>query len=111
MAVKPEIVNREISWLAFNERVLNEAADTSVPLLERIKFLGIFSNNRDEFFRVRVASVKRWAALNEKIEKTQDDPRDIFAKIQRITISIMIMIKLQNRKPLTPPSISKQLLV
>ena len=86
MAVKPEIVNREISWLAFNERVLNEAADTSVPLLERIKFLGIFSNNRDEFFRVRVASVKRWAALNEKIEKTQDDPRDIFAKIQRITI-------------------------
>ena len=50
MATKNRIINRELTWLAFNERVLQEAIDPKVPLVERFRFLGIFSSNQDEFF-------------------------------------------------------------
>ena len=59
MEIKRKTIPRDISWLSFNARVLQEAADPSVPLRERIRFLGIFSNNLDEFFRVRVATLRR----------------------------------------------------
>ncbi|MEA3447939.1 MAG: polyphosphate kinase 1 [Bacteroidota bacterium] len=59
-------INREISWLQFNNRVLQEAGDDNNPLQERIKFLGIYSNNQDEFFRVRVGTLNRLVTLNEK---------------------------------------------
>ena len=52
-------VNRDLSWLDFNARVLQEAADQRVPIIDRLHFLGIFSNNLDEFFRVRYATIKR----------------------------------------------------
>ncbi len=63
---KHRIITRDISWLAFNGRVLQEAGDETVPLKERIKFLGIFSNNLDEFFRVRVATLRRMMEFGNK---------------------------------------------
>lgn len=62
---KNRYTDREISWLSFNERVLQEAADETVPLLDRLRFIGIFSNNLDEFFRVRYASIRRLTQSKE----------------------------------------------
>ena len=66
--------NRDISWLGFNERVLQEAADTEVPLMERMKFLSIFSSNLDEFFRVRFPAIAALSGLNSKIRKRTIPP-------------------------------------
>jgi len=81
-------IPRDISWLSFNDRVLQEAADTSVPLSERIKFLGIFSNNLDEFFRVRIAGLKRALVFNEKQAKEIffEKPQIILDQINDIVI-------------------------
>ena len=56
---KTEYFNRDISWLSFNGRVLDEAKDKSLPLYERLKFLAIYSSNLDEFYKVRVAAYRR----------------------------------------------------
>src|SRR4029078_11807572 len=62
-------IDREKSWLCFNARVLQEAADVNVPLLERLRFIGIFSNNLDEFFRVRFAAIRRLSLSGQTGQK------------------------------------------
>lgn len=84
--MKKQLIPRDISWLSFNARVLQEANDETVPLKERIRFLGIFSNNLDEFFRVRVATLKRMIEFGEKRRKAnmhmEENPQHILDQIQ-----------------------------
>src|SRR5512139_217223 len=96
---------KELSWLSFNARVLQEAEDPGVPLIERVRFMGIFSNNLDEFFRVRYADVRRLAAFSkgrEKAgyEKLLDDIRDAVGDLQmrfdRVYRSCLAELRAQN---------------
>lgn len=81
---------KELSWLAFNERVLQEAADKNNPAVERIRFLGIYSNNLDEFYRVRAADVKRQITIaqNDGNEEEAERQTLLMAQIQKKVVQL-----------------------
>ncbi|EGA68143.1 polyphosphate kinase [Vibrio sinaloensis DSM 21326] len=81
MSAEKLYIEKELSWLSFNERVLQEAADKHVPLIERIRFLGIFSNNLDEFYKVRFADVKRRIVINQE-RGGNDNSKHLLTKMQ-----------------------------
>jgi polyphosphate kinase len=96
-------INRELSWLRFNERVLQESYDKSVPLVERLRFLGIFSNNLDEFFKVRYATVKRIVDGGKELENKLklERSKELLDQITKIVIdqqnrSLKILIDIEN---------------
>lgn len=106
--VKRRIIVRDISWLAFNGRVLQEAGDETVPLRERIRFLGIFSSNMDEFFRVRVATLRRMIEVGNKANMhLEQTPEKILEEIN-VTVTnqqnqfnrtwLNILAELKNEK-------------
>jgi polyphosphate kinase len=106
--VKRRIIVRDISWLAFNGRVLQEAGDETVPLRERIRFLGIFSSNMDEFFRVRVATLRRMIEVGNKANMhLEETPEKILEEIN-VTVTnqqnqfnrtwLNILAELKNEK-------------
>lgn len=115
MTIDNLYLEKELSWLSFNDRVLQEAADKSVPLLERIRFLGIYSNNIDEFYKIRVAKVKRQGLqsprknnnakqLLNKIQQHVLHAQQTFDVIYHALLAEMALrgILLINEHPLTP---------
>src|SRR5882672_2900720 len=90
----PLYLNRELSWLAFNARVLHEALDSRVPLLERVKFLGIFSANLDEFYMVRIAGLRRQVAAG--VVQTPSDGLTPQEQLDAIDAEVARLIRLQR---------------
>jgi polyphosphate kinase len=94
-----KLFNRELSWLSFNERVLQESLDISNPLAERMRFLGIYSNNMDEFYRVRVASVRRLIAIGDvQFEGFSGSGSELLREIKKVVMEQQRLFELSYQK-------------
>jgi polyphosphate kinase len=94
-----KLFNRELSWLSFNERVLQESLDISNPLVERMRFLGIYSNNMDEFYRVRVASVRRLIAIGDvQFEGFSGSGSELLREIKKVVMEQQRLFELSYQK-------------
>ena len=82
--IKNHTVNRDISWMYFNRRILDEAANPMIPLLERLNYLGIYSNNLDEFFQVRVATIRRMVEIEKKTTAIKSDSKKTLKVIHKL---------------------------
>lgn len=92
MKPSKQIISRDISWLSFNARVLQEAQDTKNNIFDRLRFIGIFSNNMDEFFRVRVATLSRMVRLGKTARvHLEQNPEKILSRIQQIVMHQQIV--------------------
>lgn len=88
MKLKNSYIDRDLSWMYFNRRILSEAARQQVPLLERLTFLGIYSNNLDEFFRVRMATLNRIAECSEKcLHQESEHAKELIKQINKLNNS------------------------
>ncbi|MDD4991493.1 MAG: RNA degradosome polyphosphate kinase [Paludibacter sp.] len=81
---KKTTVNRDISWMYFNRRILDEAADVSIPLLERLNFLAIYSSNLDEFFQVRIATLRRMIEIEDSVRTVKSDAKAVLKTILKL---------------------------
>ena len=79
--------DKELSWLSFNHRVLQEAMDKSNPIIERARFLGFYSSNLDEFYRVRVSDIRRRVMLHREVG-VEPEARQLLRQIQRRTVEL-----------------------
>ena len=88
MIIEKVYLPKELSWLSFNQRVLQEAADESNPLIERIRFLGIYSSNLDEFYKVQFANLKKYVLIEQEQSQSTSNAKHLLRQVNQKVIQL-----------------------